>query len=169
MSYCAHESRLEAIWDVMWMLSIYYCSEMANVTSPIDLLGWREVTSSLQRTLSQKPYTCPRSSVFLLYWFMLFYMYCFACMCLQEECPSCLQRSRGCQISGMDISDGCKPPCRFWESNQDPLQDIQVSNCLVISPVPCFLSTVACVWVCVRSRTRTHTCYAVHSFFQSAM
>ena len=55
-------------------------------------------------------------------------MFCLhVCMCVMKHCMHHMYAvppvaSRGCQIPWI-ATDGCKPPCGFWERNPGPLEE----------------------------------------------
>lgn len=88
----------------------------------------------------------------------VFYQYeCFSSKYLCEPCV-CLvpvRSEKGTGSPGIGLTDGCKPPCRYWESNPGSL------NCWAISPDPnlmiLFFANSLALWSsCLTSKACLH-------------
>ena len=48
-----------------------------------------------------------------------------ACMCVCVTC-ACLRSPEDVRSPETGVTDGCEPPCEYWEPNSGPLQKQQV-------------------------------------------
>lgn len=109
-----------------------------------------------------------KTILFSVYEYFACVYVCASCACLVPKKPW-----RKCQDSVIGITDGCEIPCRWWESNSDPLQEHQVPTSQTpLQPLGCIFNNKqiktpatgsslipnecwACAWSPVKQRKTT--------------
>lgn len=74
---------------------------------------------------------------FFFYYFCVYRYFTYMYVYLSTTCMQWPQRPvEGTGSHGTEVTDGCKPPCGYWDLNLGPPQKQQALRCWAISLVP---------------------------------